>query len=1025
VTVENSDSSKPTTPPPEDQLPPNTDSNAEGQALDHGAEEELPEYEELTPEYLEDECIRGDIMLRWATILLGVLGGWLLITETPVLVSVRTGEYLLSHGILPPRADVFSATAEGRPWVNLHWLTDLVLAGMHSILGMAGLTILSAFTVGATMWTLSKITLPQVTTWWGSVCSVIALIAFFPVIQPGVPTITLLGLALLGALLFRFQTAPSSGKPWLLILLMVVWTNLDPHCWIGLLALLLFLIGELLAKSFRTPEGKQRLLMQGGALLGGILISPWPLQPALQLRTVLLESQETQAYQSFRDFFPLLDFNLSQPEFWRALDIFATIALALAGLALITLLLNWKRLHPGWALIWLGTNALGFFWGESIYYVVILNAVIAAVNGQDWCRHQFKMDYAVTNLNVLWSRLGRAGTVLGIFVMAYLMINGALMGAQGRRIGTGLDPRWKVRIESLETQVLSAASSDRIYPTTPSQGDLLIWAGKKPFVDSRLALYKNGDENLLELHREIRSELFSASDEAKETPVWKEAFERFKVNDVFVRLWGPRPPYVQFFRIDSLPSWQLTGLGSAGAILTRADLNSPELKAHLEKFNLSDFAALAFRPAVKPTPDTLEAVWPFPVSRYDSWLVQRLEVPSPESELAFHYLALLTDSGRRLTPEQAAGLAVLSIRHARQGLLENPNHPLPYRVIGKASSVLQRIENQMAGINSPPGAVDFYDTQILASAFSAAVASQENPGDLLELFQLLLGRRSLDVAFNVLNRYRREMSRRPSVAIAPEMQAELNRLYEQLQKTLDEVGAQVMAAKEESESLIEVAAMAAANGCPMLALGILEQDLTKLTADPDLQLFYTTLLLQCGRLENAFEQIEGLGMRLNSAPEGTIPPLLKSQWRTIARSVHLSVNNLNEYIKLSTEGEEDYWKSSLKPLIQMPFASTQLPLQMELWPAYMVAMTAESAIELPERWASLQFSIARAELLRGDLDAAQERFQRLLKLNPRFSMAPVAISYLRELTGTEQPVDFQESSVPEWIEKFETLSVPR
>src|SRR5690242_2665013 len=92
----------------------------------------LPDDDALTPEVLEDEALRGDLMLRWAVVLLAFLLGCTEISETQVLVHVKTGQYLLSHGFLPPRTDVFSSTAADRPWVNLSWLFDAALAGVYA-----------------------------------------------------------------------------------------------------------------------------------------------------------------------------------------------------------------------------------------------------------------------------------------------------------------------------------------------------------------------------------------------------------------------------------------------------------------------------------------------------------------------------------------------------------------------------------------------------------------------------------------------------------------------------------------------------------------------------------------------------------------------------------------------------------------------------------------------------------------------------------------------------------------------------
>ncbi|HVJ69326.1 MAG TPA: hypothetical protein VM510_15175, partial [Caulifigura sp.] len=95
------------------------------------AEDELPEWEPLTPELVEDEAIRGDAMLRNAVLLLAVLLGWTQIADTALLVRIKSGEYMAGHGLLPPRTDPFAITTEGRPWINLGWLSDLALFGLE------------------------------------------------------------------------------------------------------------------------------------------------------------------------------------------------------------------------------------------------------------------------------------------------------------------------------------------------------------------------------------------------------------------------------------------------------------------------------------------------------------------------------------------------------------------------------------------------------------------------------------------------------------------------------------------------------------------------------------------------------------------------------------------------------------------------------------------------------------------------------------------------------------------------------
>ncbi|HIE95805.1 MAG TPA: hypothetical protein EYQ63_02040, partial [Fuerstia sp.] len=61
-------------------------------------DDELPEEEELTPELVEEEAIRGDFMLRWAAIFLAVLFGFSQMADTRTLVHIRSGEQMMQNG---------------------------------------------------------------------------------------------------------------------------------------------------------------------------------------------------------------------------------------------------------------------------------------------------------------------------------------------------------------------------------------------------------------------------------------------------------------------------------------------------------------------------------------------------------------------------------------------------------------------------------------------------------------------------------------------------------------------------------------------------------------------------------------------------------------------------------------------------------------------------------------------------------------------------------------------------------------
>ena len=78
-------------------------------------EEGLPEWEPLTPELVEDEAIRGDFVIRWAVVGLALLLGVSEISETRTLLHLKSGQYLIGHGLLPGAKDVLSYSRHQRP----------------------------------------------------------------------------------------------------------------------------------------------------------------------------------------------------------------------------------------------------------------------------------------------------------------------------------------------------------------------------------------------------------------------------------------------------------------------------------------------------------------------------------------------------------------------------------------------------------------------------------------------------------------------------------------------------------------------------------------------------------------------------------------------------------------------------------------------------------------------------------------------------------------------------------------------
>lgn len=984
-----------------------------------GDDDPLPEFDELTPELMEDESLRGDFMLRWAVVLLALLLGWVYVTESRILVDIRSGQHMLSHGFLPPRTDVFSATAYGLPWVNLSWLSDIVLGAVEQSLGFAWLSVLCALVLAGAFWCLGRAAVPGFSTWWGSVCSALALVAVFPLVQPGPQSWTILGLALLVWILAAWSANPAGKAVWGLPVLFLFWANLSAWCWLGLLLLMVFTVGASLRGKTDQKERYSLALSTLVALPIGVVASPWPGRPAVGFRQAWIEGVEARGFGGLSEFFPALMYSLKDRMFWLTIDQFGIVALVLMVIALVSLVLNFRR-HPwGWVALWLAANGVAVFLGPAVFYAALVNAAVATWNGQDWYRNRFSLEYSIDTWSVVWARAGRALCVLSLFFVAYLAVNGALMGAQGRRIGMGLDPRWQTRIESLNDTVLPDAYGEKFFPTTPAQGDLLIWLGYEPFLDSRLSLYRQ-EEDLLALYRTVRTELFLGSaataEETDTEPEWKKVLERFEIAEVLVRLWGPLPPYEPMLRLLSNRDWTMTSLGAAGALFLRTDLEDEEMKTFAESHRATRFSRLAFQPERKPRVAELPPTWPAAQSSYDRWLIQKLEVAPASAQLAAHYEALLSGLSGFLTPQQGAGLALMAIHNCREALQDDANQPLPYRVLGSAYSVLQQIEQQaaLAGGSSPEAGP--YDPQIIAAAFSAVKASGGAAGDLMRLYQSLAAQQELDTAREVLGRLERALNESEESALPEEEQQRLNDMRQQLDDAIHQVQVQVDEARAQGAPRGQLVGIALQGRCPSLALSLLREDLTELTQAPDMQLLYSTLLLRTGNLESAWEQAEVLSDQIpHDKPTPTVMPLV-TQWRMVTGSVNACVFDVSRSLDLWEAEQAGVLRQSLNALLQQPFASAAVPPLMDLWPAIEARLTASAAVDLPERWGQIQLQRVRGQLFLGRLETARELLEDFLERAPLHSQRPVAVFYLNQLSDREYPVAPEINVPEEWID---------
>lgn len=985
-------------------------------------EEPLPDWEELTPELFEDECLRGDFMIRWAVILLGVLFGFNYLTESGILTQVKTGHWIAENGFLPPRTDPFAVATEGLGWTNLQWLSDLTIGLVERIGGFGGLTVLTAFKIGLACWILLQLNYPGVSTRWNSMCVALALIALYPVLQPGAMSTTVLGFSALMALLFVWRERPESQALWGLPVLTILWANSDPRAWTGMLLILFFVIVDALRRRLSV----QQMQVAGAALVGGILVNPWPLSPLFGFQEMLARAAQAQQEGLAGEMFPRYAYGLMSNEFWVSPDAFAITAVVLLVFAFIALFLNADRFDPALTLSWLVINGLTFLYGELIPYAAVVNCTIASLQGQDWYRNRFTVSYAIDTLNVLRARASQTITVLAITFLAYTAINGMLMGPQNRRIGWGLDPRLQNSIQSTEEELLKGISGERVFNVRPDQGDMLIWLDKKPYLDSRSGLFVRSSGNLAERHRQIRANIFQRGtgfevDQPVDAVSWQEEFDRLNIQSLILRLWGDQPAYSPFMMLVGTRAWPMTALGAAGAVFVRGDLDTPELREHVEKQNAARFPYQAFSiENSKPTSTESVQIWPRPVSTYDRWLIQKLNVIPNRIQLARHYIEIVARLQQALTLDQAIALGVLATRQASQGILEAPDDPHAYRVLLEAQSLIERAEQGFLELNGVTNQLAYRVQQVVAHAFHAAQASGNDPDDLRRLFVILLGQQNLDTALQIADRFKTRTGRLVTLSEDPEATAEDQQraaeILQQLAEIVTETRAAVDQARKDGAEPEQLIGIALNGRAPALAIQLIEEDLTRLAQDPGLQLTYASLLLACGQTETAWEQYEGMQGIMDRIGEQNSQ--LLSQWRTNTALANVIANGRPRAAKLWSDEANSVNEQSLRSLLVQPPATAAVSQTFDAWAAIISRIHAGALLGFPETWASAKFQEALARIDSGELTAAREALQSIYDLAPDFSQRSLVVLYLSLITGKDYELERPQDWIPIWDGMF-------
>jgi len=972
------------------------------------ADDGLPEWEPLTPELVEDEAIRGDFVIRWALVGLALLFGFAPITESRTLIHVRTGEYLASHGFLPPAQDVFSYTAADRRWVNLSWLFDLLAAGVHSAAGGVGLSLIQGILAAVAFGLLVHTCRPEIRTWWGTICAALALLVCYPQFTVQPELITLVGLSVVLWLVVRSEEFSAARLPWRIVPLIWLWSQLDARAFLGPLLLVCLAIGQSLSVSIEGGV-KQRNWQVALASLAVLGLHPFTWESWLA------------PYQVFAIDYPALQqlyprpgrieqayFPITLPVYWSSINHQAIAALVLVAATVTAMILNRERLRAGHLIAVLVFVAVGCLATHELAAASLVCCALGTVNAQTWYRHRFGQVYSTDWRELVFSRGGRAITVLSFFAIAWVIISGRIEGPAGRRTGLGFSPLLWTQMESY-SEIASRQLDDRAFHFAPRQGDLLIWSGQKSFVDMRAGLFAgSGESDLIALHdrtrraMQLKREALAGSGEPD---VWRATFAKYELTHTLPRLSAPNPDYISFGDLLANREWVLTDLVPSTAVFY-FDGPGDKLQTYLKQ-NRFDFVGRAFRIESIDLESTRFLAKP------PTWSERLLSLQSPvlpaRVQLATHYIQISSAPGNIPLTIRAA-CALLAVRHATAGLHENSNSSAGYHALAIAYQLLDQFESEVMNEAQRPwfSAVRYY--QIVGALRQAAALDPDNwqvQTELLSLFQRTQrGEFALDSLKN-LRRIRKSLGL-SAAEDAEQRQEMINRelaLTESLGKVQDQAEQQL----QNGADRFQVAAAAYQVGAVGLAIKTLEDDRIYMEQNPLARSALGNWLIEAGRLQDGTELLEEI------AAQQQVPG-----WRDAMATASLLTG---DYLRAT-----DLWRQQIDEsrtsnvptvLLTMPFVTLN-PLWMgaDNYPLTHLAAALEVMGTVRSTATALNFQIGQVKLEQGDVAGASQAFQRILDASPRTQIRPLVRFYLEALTGTPLPA---EPPVEPQLEELEAM----
>jgi hypothetical protein len=390
-------------------------------------------------------------------------------------------------------ADPFSVSAAGRPWVDVHWLFEVLVHAVHSWAGLFGLVLAKcALTAGSALLLFevvrrragSRALLPFAVTFLAALFAARHLLLLRPVIA------TLALLAVFVAVLELSRRSRSERWLLLLPLLQIVWSNLQGLSALGPAVIVCYATGSALAAWGRSRAGlrfrleaesvrgeSRRALLLGAATVGCVVasfVTPYGLA-AVELPFRLLARLSPEAQNVFsanvvENAPPLALDGAASGEFWHL-----RLFLAFALVAFVT---RPRRLLLSHCLLVIAFGALALIASRNVLLLY-------------WVATPFVVENLMPKLRRLLVALPGRGAVLarsaGVVVLVGLL---GLVGTAFAREPSLAAPT-PFRVPARSAELLARTTDDAPVFAADHYGGYLIWKlhpRHRPYIDTRLIL---------------------------------------------------------------------------------------------------------------------------------------------------------------------------------------------------------------------------------------------------------------------------------------------------------------------------------------------------------------------------------------------------------------------------------------------------------------------------------------------------------------------------------------------------------